>query len=61
VGISQIFPVLVLSILQKQGLVAIEQPELHIHPKLQVELADVFVRYAKESNALFLLETQLTL
>lgn len=57
VGISQLFPVLVLSILQKHGLISIEQPELHIHPKLQVELADVFVRYAKESNVLFLLET----
>ena len=57
VGISQLFPVIALSVIQKSGLVSIEQPELHIHPRLQVELADVFVRYAKQSNAMFLLET----
>lgn len=57
VGISQLFPVIALSVIQKSGLAAIEQPELHIHPRLQVELADVFVRYAKNSNVMFLLET----
>lgn len=57
VGISQLFPVIALSVIQKTGLAAIEQPELHIHPRLQVELADVFVRYAKQSNVIFLLET----
>ncbi len=57
VGISQLFPVIALSVIQQKGLVAIEQPELHIHPKLQVELADVFVRYAKQNNTIFLLET----
>lgn len=57
VGISQLFPVIALAVIQKQGLAAIEQPELHIHPRLQVELADVFVRYAKDSNVMFLLET----
>jgi hypothetical protein len=57
VGISQLFPVIALSVIQKGGLAAIEQPELHIHPRLQVELADVFVRYAKNHNVMFLLET----
>jgi len=57
VGISQLFPVIALSVIQQKGLVAIEQPELHIHPKLQVELADVFIRYAKQNNTIFLLET----
>ncbi len=55
--ISQLFPVIALSVIQQKGLAAIEQPELHIHPKLQVELADVFVRYAKQNNTIFLLET----
>lgn len=57
VGISQLFPVIALSVFQKGGLSAIEQPELHIHPRLQVELADVFVRSAKQNNVMFLLET----
>lgn len=57
VGISQLFPVVALSVTQKAGLAAIEQPELHIHPRLQVELADVFVRYATQNDVTFLLET----
>lgn len=57
VGISQLFPVIALSVFQKNGLAAIEQPELHIHPKLQVELADMFIRSAKQNNTMFLLET----
>ncbi|UHQ55326.1 AAA family ATPase [Microbulbifer sp. YPW16] len=57
VGISQLFPVVALSVTQKCGLAAIEQPELHIHPRLQVEMADVFASCAKQSNVMFLLET----
>ena len=57
VGISQLFPVVVLTVFQKNGLVAIEQPELHIHPAIQVELADLFARYALKHNKLILLET----
>lgn len=57
VGISQLFPVVVLTVSQSSGLIAIEQPELHIHPAIQVELADLFARYAIEHNKLILLET----
>ena len=41
-GISQIFPIVVAACLRDVGLIAIEQPELHIHPRLQVELGDLF-------------------
>lgn len=57
VGISQLFPVLALTVTQQTGLIAIEQPELHVHPALQVELADLFARYAIEHDKLMLLET----
>lgn len=57
VGISQLFPVVVLTVTQSSGLIAIEQPELHVHPAIQVELADLFARYAIEHNKLMLLET----
>lgn len=57
VGISQLFPVVVLTITQSSGLIAIEQPELHVHPAIQVELADLFARYSIEHDKLMLLET----
>lgn len=44
VGVSQVLPILVLSLLAKPGDVLIfEQPELHLHPKVQTRLADFFV------------------
>jgi predicted ATPase len=43
---------------EQDSLVAIEQPEIHIHPKLQAELGDVFIESALGSNRnIFLLET----
>lgn len=41
IGISQMFPMVVAVCDDKVGLLAVEQPELHIHPALQVELGDL--------------------
>lgn len=41
VGISQIIPVL--DAIVNGGCVFIQQPELHLHPKIQAQLADAFV------------------
>jgi len=57
VGISQLLPVVVASMKQKGGLIAIEQPELHVHPAIQVELGDLFASYALGGEKSFLLET----
>ena len=35
----------------------IEQPEIHIHPALQVALGDLFISRSRESQVCFLLET----
>lgn len=44
VGVSQVLPILVLSLLAEEGSTLIfEQPELHLHPKVQTRLADFFV------------------
>jgi len=62
VGISQLLPIIVLSCQNNDSekptqLVAIEQPELHIHPALQVELADLFISSSMHKNKMFLIET----
>jgi predicted ATPase len=57
-GVSQMLPVLVESAASSGALVAIEQPELHLHPALQAELGDVFIESALgERKNTFLLET----
>jgi AAA domain, putative AbiEii toxin, Type IV TA system len=45
IGISQVLPVLV-GALTLNGILAIEQPELHLHPALQAELGDLFIQSA---------------
>jgi hypothetical protein len=57
IGISQIIPVITTSLLNSSEFVAIEQPELHIHPAVQVGLGDLFTSQIKERNCLFLIET----
>ncbi len=58
VGISQVLPVLVNAYSPDNNVVAVEQPEIHLHPKLQSELADVFIETALgEEKKTYLIET----
>jgi len=57
IGISQVLPVIVVALHSNNGIVAIEQPELHIHPAFQVALGDLFISQVKEQDVCFLLET----
>jgi len=58
IGISQIIPVLVSAYANKNKMVAIEQPEIHVHPGLQAELGDLFIESALGKNKnTFILET----
>jgi len=57
VGISQVIPVIVAAIALRSSIIAIEQPELHIHPALQVALGDLFASKVNDNESLFLLET----
>lgn len=57
-GVSQILPVILQPYLSNDsGLTIIEQPEIHIHPKMQSELADFFVSLINTSDKHFLIET----
>lgn len=57
VGISQVLPVVVAAQDSSASLVCIEQPELHIHPAVQVGLGDLFIDGALKHELSFLIET----
>lgn len=58
-GISQILPVIIQGFLSKdESITIIEQPEIHLHPKMQADLADLFIDIAKSGqNKNLLIET----
>jgi hypothetical protein len=57
VGISQVLPVIVGALDETIQIFAVEQPELHIHPALQVALGDLFISEAQGGLRFFLIET----
>jgi len=57
-GVSQALPVLVEVLARPHGTwFAIQQPEVHLHPRAQAALGDVFFELAAEDHKLFLVET----
>jgi hypothetical protein len=58
IGISQVLPVLVAAYASQNKILAMEQPEIHLHPALQAELGDVFIASAlRDQRNTFVLET----
>ena len=57
-GVSQVLPVLILCHYAPKGSILIlEQPEAHLHPKVQSELADVLIDVVKNRNVQIILES----
>ena len=57
-GVSQVLPVLILCYYAPEGSILIlEQPEAHLHPKVQADLADVLIDVVKNRNVQIILES----
>ena len=57
-GVSQVLPVLVLLYYVPEGsTVLMEQPEIHLHPKVQSDLADVMLNVAAARNLQIVVES----
>lgn len=58
VGVSQVLPVIVAALFAKPGhIVILEEPESHLHPLAQSELADLMVNEARERKVQFIVES----
>ena len=57
-GISQLLPFVVQSLVSEKQIISIEQPEVHVHPRLQADLGDLLAAATKKENPnQFLVET----
>jgi hypothetical protein len=56
-GLSQVMPVVCQLLLARDSLITIEQPELHIHPALQAELAELILYSAQVLGNQVIVET----
>ena len=57
-GVSQVLPVLILCYHVPEGSILIlEQPEAHLHPKVQSELADLLIEVVKNRRLQIILES----
>ena len=56
-GVSQILPLLVDTIRSKERTFLLQQPEVHLHPKGQAALANLFAELTKSRGHSFLIET----
>ena len=56
-GYPLILPFIVQCIIAKNKIILIEEPEVHLHPKLEADLADLIVESSIQRNNQFIIET----
>ena len=57
-GISQLLPFIVQSLVSQKKIITIEQPEVHVHPKLQADIGDLLAEAIKKPKSnQFIIET----
>ena len=57
-GVSQLLPFIVQSLVSEKQIISIEQPEVHVHPKLQADLGNLLAEAIKEPRQnRFIIET----
>jgi hypothetical protein len=56
-GISQLLPIIVQSVASAGTTICIEQPEIHVHPRLQAHVADLLIDGHQTRGNQFLVET----
>ena len=58
VGFSQLAPIILLCLTSKPGTtILLEQPELHLHPKVQQKFADFIIEMTEINKLQIILET----
>ncbi len=57
-GISQFLPIIVADLqLDDNSCLAVSQPEIHLHPKIQATLGDYFAKQVRETEKQYIVET----
>lgn len=56
-GVGQLLPVITQCCMADDGLVIVEQPEVHLHPRLQAAVGDLFVETVTAARGQVLVET----